>query len=337
MDTSMDLVSTAAGLDSMLHEQLVDRRHRLQSANSQNGYNTDFARLLAEVDAALMRFDKGTYGICEECHDPIEPERLLADPLMRVCLGDLSDKQRHALEDDLQLASEIQNGLLPRPTRASDAWQVDFVYQPAGIVSGDYVDVISQDGDLYFLLGDVSGKGMAASLLMSSLHAMFHSLIPLGLPLCDLMTRANRLLCESSVSNQFATLVVGRASASGEIEVCNAGHLPPLIVKNGGHAEVNSAGLPLGMFCDVQFSTSKINLQPDETLLLFTDGVTETTNGGGTEFGNEGLLLSLNEAFAYDPAAMVRACLSAVEDHRGSAAMSDDLTLMALKFAGAGN
>jgi len=88
--------------DAVLHGQLVDRRERLQIAKSRNGFDPDFSRLLGEVDAALMRFEKGTYGLCEECHDPIESDRLLADPLVRVCLGDLTTKERQALEDDLR-------------------------------------------------------------------------------------------------------------------------------------------------------------------------------------------------------------------------------------------
>src|SRR5688500_14717240 len=140
-----------APVDSMLYEQLLDRRTRLKDAQSQNLLDLDVSRLLSEVDAALLRFDKGTYGLCEECHDPIEPERLVADPLIRLCLGDLTQKQLDAMQIDLQLAAEIQNGLLPKSGFSSGNWQVDFAYQPAGVVSGDYVDFIEQDGELYFI------------------------------------------------------------------------------------------------------------------------------------------------------------------------------------------
>src|SRR6476620_12381927 len=104
-----------APIDSMLYEQLLDRQQRLRDAQFESLDPIDVSRLLSEVDAALVRFNKGTFGLCEECHDPIEPERLIADPLMRVCLGDLNDKQRRSLEDDLQLAADIQRGLLPKP------------------------------------------------------------------------------------------------------------------------------------------------------------------------------------------------------------------------------
>ncbi len=326
--------AATAEFDSLLYDQLLDRQERLRAATARTAANADFARLLDEVDAALKRFENGTYGLCEECHDPIEPERLLADPLMRVCLGDLTDMQRRTLENDLELASAIQNGLLPRSDLASEFWEVDFVYQPANIVSGDYVDVIRHDGELYFMLGDVSGKGMAASLLMSNLHAMFRSLVPLGLPLQELMSRANRIFCESTLANQYATLICGKVNAKGEVEMCNAGHLPPIIVKNGENATLESTGLPLGLFCESNFSASCVKLDAGDSLLLYTDGVTEAADNDEREFGIERLLESINGSGERQPAVLVRNCLEAVEGFRGNAVKTDDLTIMALKFAG---
>ena len=321
--------------DSLLHQQLEERLDKIRRVSLERGANPELNRLLGEVDAALERFEKGTYGICEECHTPIEADRLLADPLMRVCLDDLSEKQQRALESDLQLAAQIQDGLLPKTRTSTELWEADFVYQPAGIVSGDYVDLIPHNGDLFFILGDVSGKGMAASLMMSSLHAMFHSLIPLGLPLTELMSRANHLLCESTLANQFATLVCGRADSTGEVEIVNAGHLPPIVVRKGEHLEVNSAGLPLGMFCDVKFESSKLSLGPEDTLLLYTDGVTEAASPDGSEFGVERLLETANGGTVREPASIVSGCLRAVEEFRGNTLNTDDLTIMALRFSGA--
>jgi sigma-B regulation protein RsbU (phosphoserine phosphatase) len=335
--TQTSMAPAGVEFDAVLHEQLTERRERLEIAKSRNGFDPDFSRLLSEVDAALSRFEKGTYGLCEECHDPIESERLLADPLVRVCLGDLTDRQRHALEDDLQLASSIQNALLPKTDLGSEFWQVDFHYQPAGIVSGDYCDVIAHDGELYFILGDVSGKGMAASLLMSNLHAMFHSLVPLGLPLHELMGRANHMFCESTLSNQYATLVFGKINAKGEVEICNAGHLPPIIVKSGENITLDAAGLPLGLFCDSNFAAHCFRLDAGETLLLYTDGVTEANDHTEEEFGIARLLESVNGSYADGPSGLVRNCVAAVESFRGSATRNDDLTILAVKFAGAVN
>ena len=326
-----------APIDSMLYEQLRDRQQRLRDAQFENLVAADVSRLLSEVDAALVRFEQGTYGLCEECHDPIEPERLVADPLIRLCLGDLTQKQLDAIQEDLQLASQIQKGLLPQSGLSSDFWQADFAYHPAGVVSGDYVDVIQQDGDLYFILGDVSGKGMAASILMSNLHAMFHALVPLRLDLCELMSRANRLFAESTLANQYATLIVGRVNSNGEVEMCNAGHLPPIIAGAERSVELGSSGLPLGMFSDSSFISSGVKLEPGETLLLFTDGVTEANDRSGTEFGVARLRASLNGSAAGPPTELLQTCVNAVAAFRGGAERNDDLTMLALKYTGAAN
>src|SRR6202041_3326420 len=118
------------------------------------------------------------------------------------------------------------------------------------MVSGDYCYLIlppSPDGKLIFLLGDVSGKGVAASLLMTHLHAMFRALSGIGLELDRLMEMANRMFCESTIAGQFATLVCGRAGQCGEIEIASAGHFPVLLSSKDGVKHLEATGLPLGM------------------------------------------------------------------------------------------
>ena len=293
-------------------------------------FDPSFSQLLAEVDAALARFDNGTFGLCEECHDPIEPERLLADPLMRVCLGDLNEKQLRSLENDLELAGEIQKALLPCKDIVHDVWKVDYAYEPAGIVSGDYCDFVFENGSLHFVLGDVSGKGMAASLLMSNLHAMFHTMIPLGLPITEVMSRANSIFCESTLANQYATLVYGKLDRQGSVEITNAGHLPPVVIKNGVKGELDFAGLPLGMFCDTNFETSTVSLNRGDSLVLFTDGVTETLDGDGREFGSQRLFEALD---CMEHHRMIPNCLEQITAFRGDAERHDDLTMLAIAYA----
>src|SRR5436190_12637706 len=210
MDSAQMIRSTPSVFDSAVQEELLGRLQKLRAVSLENGNTSDFARFVAEVDAALKKFEEGTYGICEECHESMNVETMLADPLARICLDELTGKQKSALEDDLQFAAQIQRGLLPERDISHGGWRVDYIYEPARLISGDYCDVIVDDDSLYFVVGDVSGKGMAASLLMSNLHAIFHSLVPLKLSLSELMVRANRLLLKSSLANQFATLIVGR-------------------------------------------------------------------------------------------------------------------------------
>jgi len=322
-----------SSLDVVFRESLGERRSKLKSAIAENGSIPEFNDLLMQVDTALAKLDHGTFGKCERCDGFVETDRLLADPLARFCLGELTDAEKRSLENDLQLASAIQRGLLPQMSLGHGSWKSDFVYEPLGPVSGDYCDVIPAGDDLYFILGDVSGKGMAASLLMSSLRAIFHSLIPLDLELCDLMSRTNRLLVDSSPSNQFATLILGKASRDGELEIVNAGHLPPILVKNGMKGELNFSGLPLGMFAETPFSMNKINLNRGDSLLLFTDGVTEAVDENGAEFGAKGLFDAIDGDGFAEPSSLIRKCLAGVSAHRGNAGRTDDLTVLALTFS----
>ena len=157
----------ATVLNDMIVRQLKDRRERLEVALAQAPDTPEFGRLLEEVDAALARVGGGTYGLCETCHDPVEPERLLADPLLRFCLDHLTEREQRDLERDLQTAARIQRGLLPSPDLSACGWDVHYHWEPAGLVSGDWCDVVRKDGDdLFFMFGDVSGKGIAAAILM---------------------------------------------------------------------------------------------------------------------------------------------------------------------------
>lgn len=168
---------------------------------------------------------------------------------------------------------------------------------------------------------------------MSSLHAIFHTLIPLGIDLDQIMSRANHLLVESSLPNQFATLVCGKARSDGNVSIVNAGHLLPVVIKNGMTGELNFSGLPLGMFHETEFSTSEVKLNSGDSLLLFTDGVTECNDQDGIELGTCKLYDALGGTNWNDPAALLGRCLEVVVGHRGRAERNDDLTMLALTFA----
>jgi sigma-B regulation protein RsbU (phosphoserine phosphatase) len=235
----------ATAWDNVLRNQLLDRRERLAAAIGFREGSERLAALLHEVDTALERFDDGTFGVCANCKGTIEADRLMADPLVCTCLDCLSVQQKRALEDDLGLAARIQSGLLPKEAKY-DGWAVSFRYQPAGPVSGDYCDLLADQSGagLMFLVGDVSGKGVAASLLMSQLHAIFRTLSPFATAVEELVHRANRIFCESTLSTHYATLVCGRAGPSGDVILCNAGHCPPLVVGKRGCVPVSRQAYP---------------------------------------------------------------------------------------------
>jgi phosphoserine phosphatase RsbU/P len=323
----------ATVIDSAMREQLLERRVRLETAAADDGEAEHVRHLLEEVDAALARMEEQTYGLCQVCHTPVEAERIIADPLVCVCLGCLSVAQRRALEEDLELAAHIQAGLLPPHALAHDGWQLSYHYEAASLVSGDYCDFVkADDGSLYFMLGDVAGKGIAASLLMSQLHAMFRALIPVGLSLPSMVARASRIFCESTLPTHYATLVTGRADAEGSVEICNAGHLPPLHLRRGGDATlIEATGLPVGIFCNEEFTSAQFRMRPGDTLFLFTDGLSESRDSAGEEYGTArlGSLLCRHQELL--PAELIRACLGDLSDFCAGAPKHDDLTVMALR------
>jgi sigma-B regulation protein RsbU (phosphoserine phosphatase) len=205
---------------SFLNSQLQERKHRLEQAITLAPQHAGLAGLLREVDSALERMDRGTYGLCETCHEPVEGDRLLADPLVRYCLDHLTPPQRDALQRDLDLASQLQRNLLPQVGLQSGGWETSYHYEPVGPVSGDYCDLIPSDGHLFFVLGDVSGKGVAACMLMTQLHALFRSLTKMSLPLGQMVSQANRVFCESALAGQYVTVVCGQAKPTIMPDTC---------------------------------------------------------------------------------------------------------------------
>jgi sigma-B regulation protein RsbU (phosphoserine phosphatase) len=323
-------------IEPVLRQQLIDRRQKLTFA-SQNGRSTsEVSRLLREVDAALGRMEAGSYGICEVCHDPVETERLLADPLTRLCIDHLSPREQRALEDDLELAAQIQNGLLPQPTLAVGGWEVAYHYEPAGLVSGDYCDLIttSDEGNLHFVLGDVSGKGVAASMLMAHLQATFRTLVSVKMPLEQMLERASRVFCESTLPTHYATLVCGNVQQDGRVEISNAGHLPPLLIQSGQVRSIEGTGLPLGLFSSEQFSASQFQMDPGDTLFLYTDGLSECRDSEGREFGSERLSEFLAHSNGATPQQIIGNCVRELSAFRARSLPADDLTVMAIQRVG---
>jgi len=316
-----------------LRSQLVKRLERLQSALSSPGTDASLTQLLSEVDSALHQMDNGTYGLCEECHETIEADRLLADPLVRFCLDHLTSEQRRALEGDLGLAARIQRGLLPRPEIRAAGWEARYHYEPLGLVSGDYCDLIEADGALNFVVGDVAGKGVAASMLMSHLHATFRSLIGVGLSLAKMLEAANRVFCESTMAGQYATLVFGRAAASGEVELVSAGHCPVLVARGQAVEQLDATGVPLGMFCNSHYCSHRTRLEPGNRLVLYTDGLSESRNSAGEEYGLERINGLLGKNHQLGPEKLLAGYLADARGFSAGAARTDDLTILVLQRA----
>lgn len=316
----------------VLREQLLDRRRQLTDVVVDTATRSEVMELLERIDSALARMDRGTYGLCGSCHDPIETETLAANPLAAFCLECLSPAERQAFQKDLEIASEIQTRLLPQRNLVFGGWEVSYTYEPLGVVSGDFCDLIpSPDGSLYFLFGDVAGKGVSASLMATHLHALFRTMIEVSLPLQDLLDRANRLFCESTLPSFYVTLVAGCLCAEGHVEMVNAGHLPVFMSGREGLRSFDSNSLPFGLFLETHFSVRTFELNQGEMLLLHTDGLSESRSPQGEEYGLERVESSLKRGWALSASELVRNSISDWSAFTRGNSRTDDLSVMAIR------
>ena len=322
----------ASVAETYVRSQLQERRRRLEVAATTPVAPAELGRLLQEVDAALARLEDGSYGLCDVCHDPIESERLLSDPLVRFCLDHLTPAEQAALQQDLELSARIQRGLLPPTQLLHDGWELALHWEPAGIVSGDFVDALpAPDGSLLVAFGDIAGKGVAAALLMSNLRAAFRHLAPHESAVEDIVTRANHLFRESTLSPFFATLVVMRLGAAGELSLANAGHCLPLLLSDGAISTLPSTGLPVGAFAASRYTGTTRRMKVGDTLLLYTDGLSEARDGGDAEYGAERVAAVLGESGGLSPAELVATLRRDLDRHLAGHARHDDLTLLAVR------
>jgi sigma-B regulation protein RsbU (phosphoserine phosphatase) len=323
-------------LETRTLERLITRRDHLAGlASARNDHR--WADLMRRVDAAIGAIEVGSWGICAVCHDPMNPERLADDPLVTVCLECLTEFDRRALERDLQAAGKVQRTLLPPAHLVQAGWEVAYHWEPRGVVSGDHVDLIppaTAGEPLHLLLGDVSGKGVAASLLQAHLHALFRALVPAGQSLPDLFRRANELFAEATSSVSYATLAALRLGCEGRFSIANAGHPRPLLADGRGVRPIEGGGLPLGLFCDSVYTERDLELRPGQTLLLYTDGWTEGTKGNH-EFGIGRAAAALRRSANLPLTELLASCRKDLEQFLDGSPRSDDLTLVGVRRSAA--
>ena len=319
---------------SSIREQLNVRRDKLSETIKHMPEHSNLIGLLQQVDTALKKIDHGTYGICEVCQGTVEEERLFIDPLVTVCLSCLSETQRKSLESDLEFAAKIQRNLLPKNNQSVGGWDFYYHYNPAGPVSGDFTDIIPlNDDSVIFIIGDVSGKGIPASLMMSHLHGLIHSLLSFGLPVNEIIKKANRLFCESTLLANYATMVIGKANPDGAIEVAVAGHNPPLLLKDGKVQSIQATGVPVGLFCEAEYGVNNLKLTKNDALLLYTDGLTESFNSsdGGEEFGEQRIINQLVGSGHLATKSVVEEIIRSQKNWLKESSQTDDVTVLAVK------
>lgn len=238
-----------------------------------------------------------------------------------------------ALERELDVASEIQQSMLPQVFPSRSDVDIHAKMIPAKSVGGDFYDFFFLSGEkLGVVIGDVSGKGVPAALFMSITRALVKSTAQTSVSPEECLGRVNRLLCEERLSHLFITLFYAIINLKdGTVEFCNAGHNPPYHVSPGSSPRPldRPSGIVLGVMRDVDYQQGQLRLQHGEGLFLFTDGITEAMDGSGTMFGDDRLQQSLgrHQGSADET---VQAVLEDVRCHAGDRTQSDDITALAV-------
>jgi phosphoserine phosphatase RsbU/P len=245
---------------------------------------------------------------------------------------DSQDKRR--MDEQLSIAREIQQALFPQRNRNLPYARVCSQSLPCYEIGGDYFDYFDlEDGCFGFALGDVSGKGMPAALLASLIQGIFSTQTLMDAPLATIMGTVNRNLVRRSTGSRFVTFFFGILDPDGNCTYVNAGHNPPFLLRrDGSMEELTVGGMVLGLFATAPYETATVKLQPEDHLILFTDGVIESLNTAGEEFGMDRLAAVLRaNAHARAPEILSR-LQEAVLSFSANAPQHDDITMMVLGY-----
>ena len=242
-----------------------------------------------------------------------------------------------SLENELKVASDIQMSMVPRifpPFPDRDDIDLYASMTPAKEVGGDLYDFFVQDNRLYFCVGDVSGKGVPASLLMAVTRNLFRVIAQQGYTPSEIATKINHALSEDNEQGMFVTMFIGMANLeTGRMDFCNCGHNPPVICIPGEPARFLSmqyVNIALGMMDGMEFQGETLPDIRGQRLLIYTDGLNEAENPSFELFGNDRLIETMNHVGGKPSRVVIEEMLEVVEKHRAGAVPSDDLTLLCL-------
>jgi phosphoserine phosphatase RsbU/P len=254
--------------------------------------------------------------------------------LIFILMLELKDKL--LARDELAEGRAIQTRLLPDPSPRISGWDAWLYSQPANDVGGDLIDCIRFNDNRHILvLGDVSGKGLPAALLMVKLQATIRALYTETIGLADLGSQINRIFHRDGITRSFATLVVLDIQGdSGKVRLLNAGHTPPVLIR-GGRPQATAKGNPaLGLLSDTGYDVVEDTMQKGDGMLVYSDGINESRNEQGECFGNDRLfklIAAMPDAPTADLGAQI---LAAVKSFSGEVRPDDDRTLLILKYLG---
>jgi sigma-B regulation protein RsbU (phosphoserine phosphatase) len=244
--------------------------------------------------------------------------------------ADAAEKAR--LERDLQIAAEIQRALLPPPSAAGKYYSLAASSLPCRTIGGDFFDYIDlAERGLGVVLGDVSGKGPPAALLAATVQSHFAALCPISSSPADTVSAMNRAILRRAVEARFTTMFHAVLLPDGTLSYCNAGHEPPLVVRCDGRVDdLPTNGTVVGLFAHAVYETAVTKLAPGDVVVVVSDGVTESQNTAGEDYGRDRLRARLESLGGRDPQFVLEAVTESVTAFAGVAPQADDLTVLVL-------
>jgi sigma-B regulation protein RsbU (phosphoserine phosphatase) len=254
-----------------------------------------------------------------------------------VCLGHFSEDELRQLESELELSQVVQRGLLPQRAPSIPGLAVAAFSRPAQIVSGDYFDFVRfRDGAHGIVVADVSGHGVSAGMLMSSLQTAFHTLAPVSDSPLEVLEKINHLYAHNIGFTTFVTMFFAKLDpATRALTYGNAGHTSGYLHRNGGGKEVllHATGPAIGLMEGFAVRSEELQLEAGDVLVLYTDGVTEGSNPAGEQFGLDRLTQAIDANYASPPEQLIQRILGELSEFTANTPLADDVTVVACRVA----
>lgn len=294
------------------------------------------ARDIAKGNFKALLPDIHTEDEMKELHDAFGYMQHNLDHYITSLTETTSAKEK--IESELRIAREIQMSMIPKtfppfPSRKEIEQYATLI--PAKEVGGDLYDYFINEDKLYFIIGDVSGKGIPASLLMAVTRSLFRSVSLHFNDVADIMSGLNNTLAENNESNMFVTLFLGILDLrTGMLAYCNAGHNPPIIIQDETTYFPVIPNLPLGLYEGFTYTGEKYALKKNSTLFLYTDGLTEAENIQKNLYSDQRLLSFVSKLSFSSPQQLIDNVMNDIKQHVIDAEQSDDLTMLAITFKG---
>ncbi len=264
-------------------------------------------------------------ALAAEASSAIENARLYREKL-----------EKARMDHEMRIAAEIQQALMPKPIARLKYVEAAAATIPCRSIGGDFFDYLDQYTDAFgFALGDVAGKGPPAALMSALMQGMFAAQAAYSEGPAPIVNNINKALCRRGLESRFVTLMFGIMSPEGSLTYCNAGHNPPFVIGASGVRRLEAGGPVVGLLPFAAYEQQSLQLAIGDTIVVFSDGVSEALSSTGEEWGDDRLLAAVQAASPGSAQLLVERLVAAVRDFTRGAPQSDDITAMVIRYLGA--